>query len=565
MKLSDYVALFLKTKVDTVFCVTGGCIVHLIDSVAKVNLHYLPMQHEQNCAFAADAYSRIHGFGAVLTTSGPGATNLLTGVCSSFYDSVPVLYITGQVPSNHLKKGGERQIGFQETDVLSIFRSVTKYVAQIRNPAFIRYELEKAFYIANEGRKGPVLLDICDDVQRAEIDPEKLVPHRPHSNPALPLDIEPVIRMIEESERPLFIFGAGAKEAELEKLILKYHIPFTLTWGAIERFETDHPLFAGTFGVSSTRSGNFAVQNADLLVCLGTRLDTHETGSNYKDFAPRAKKIIVDIDKEEQAKYERRGLDAVLITADAKLVVEEMLKHDPKPSSRQWIERIQNWRMKYPVVTEEDRKQDVCINPYVFMETLGRVADQDAIIVADSGSTNGWAAQAFNIKHHKIIHAWNHSPMGYGLPAGIGAAMASKKQIIVIAGDGGFQMSLPELATLVRHQINLKIFVMNNHGYGMIKGTQDSWLDKRYNASSVACGLPDIDFMNIARAYGLAVCNLDVDLKADLKAIFETPGPVLVNVNMKSKMQIAPKLLYGSRFEDLSPKLPEEELKENMC
>ncbi|MFH1236019.1 MAG: thiamine pyrophosphate-binding protein [Parcubacteria group bacterium] len=562
MKLSDYVAQFLSSKVDTVFCVTGGCIINVIDSIARSGLPYLPMQHEQSCAFAADAYARIRGFGVALATSGPGATNLLTGVCVSYYDSIPVMYITGQVPRTHLKREtGTRQIGFQETYVVGIFRPVTKYAVQVSDSSTIRYELEKAFYLANDGRKGPVLLDICDDVQRAEIDPESLVSFIPPKKPPRPVDLAPMMRLLENAERPLFIFGAGTRKAKLAELVSEYGIPFTLTWGASDFLSHDDPLFAGGFGVSSSRSGNFAIQNADLLICMGTRLDSHETGSNYKGFAPKAQKIIIDIDPTEQAKYKKRGLKATLITAEAERIVEAMLTYRIRPASDAWRSAIVNWRLKYPAVTQEDREQDVCVNPYVFMERLSKASDRNAIVIADAGSSNGWMMQAFNPKEHRLIHAWNHSPMGYALPAAIGAAMASGKQIICIAGDGAFNMNVQELATVARHKIDIKMFVMNNHCYGMIEGTQDAWLGGRHHAASIEGGLPDVDFINVAKAYGIPA--LDADL-TNLEDILKTPGPVLANVDMKSQVQIAPKLLYGNSLEDLSPRLPPEELAENM-
>ena len=299
MKLSDYVASFLaKQNIKKVFCLTGGCVVHLIDSIAKnKNIDYIPVLHEQSGAMAADCYSRVsENIGAVIATSGPGATNLLTGICCSYYDSIPVIAITGQVPTGQLKrKSKSRQIGFQETDVVGIFKPVTKYAKLIDKPEIIRYELEKALYLAKTGRPGPVLLDICDDIQRADINPQKLKSFNPELNKKLPKDlfkneIDTIYSLLNKSSRPVLVLGHGFRLSGsislAKKLIDTLQIPFLLTWGALDYISHDHKLFAGTFGVTSGRNGNFTVQNADLILCIGTRLDTHEVGSNIKTFAP---------------------------------------------------------------------------------------------------------------------------------------------------------------------------------------------------------------------------------------------------------------------------------------
>ena len=303
MKTSDYIAQFLADQgVTDTFVLTGGCIVHIIDSIAQNDrVRYIPVQHEQAGAMAADAYARITGnLGVALTTSGPGATNLLTGVCCSYYDSIPVLLITGQVPVSQLRRDSQsRQIGFQETDVVSIFQSVTKYAKLIDDVRMIRYELEKAVHIAKSGRPGPVLLDICDDIQRAEINPDELESFSPPkivaSQAALQAQVDQMVSLINQSARPVVILGGGirlANAVSLARLIIeKAKLPFTLTWAGMDYIPHDHGLYVGGFGVTSGRPGNFAVQNADLLIAIGTRLDTHEAGSNLKTFAREAKRL----------------------------------------------------------------------------------------------------------------------------------------------------------------------------------------------------------------------------------------------------------------------------------
>ncbi len=588
MKLSDYVVEFLVQQgVKDVFVLTGGCIVHIIDSVAKNDeINYLPVHHEQSGAMAADAYARITGnIGVALATSGPGATNLLTGTCCSFYDSIPVVMITGQVPTSQLKRDSQsRQIGFQETDVVSIFRSVTKYSSLVDDPSMIRYELEKAFHLARSGRPGPVLLDICDDVQRADIDPQTLKSFTPEpdkdiASNHLADDIRKAIEMINEAERPVFIFGGGVRLAGavplVQQILDTYRVPFTLTWAAHDFVTHDDPLFVGSFGVTSGRPGNFAVQNADLIIAIGTRLDTHEAGSNLKTFAREARKIVVDIDTAEQEKYEKMGMSVdLLITADAAKVMSSLLSSASgllKSRNRDsWLGWIKKWKEAYPICLEDYRKQADKVNPYVFMEALSELADDDAIVVTDCGSNLIWTMQGFSVRGpQRIISSFNHSPMGYSLPASIGAAKAviAGRQVICISGDGGLQINIQELGVIAKHNLNVKIFVLNNHSHGIIQGTQDNWLGGRHHASCPDDGgLPDCDVNAIAEAYGVKTesINSNAQIKDSVRKVLNTTGPVLCNVHQQSGAQIYPKLLYGRPIEDSDPLLPREEFYSNM-
>ena len=583
MKTSDYIAQFLVEQgVKDVFVLTGGCIIHIIDSVAANDkINYLPVQHEQAGAMAADAYARIsENVGVALATSGPGATNLLTGACCSYYDSIPVVLISGQVPTSQLKRGSEsRQIGFQETDVVSVFEPITKYAKLVDDASMIRYELEKAFYLAKSGRPGSVLLDICDDVQRAEINPEELVSFKPETSgsSAINLDINTLIDMVNKSERPVLILGGGIRLAGavplLNKLIKIYNLPFTLTWAGMDYIPHDESLFVGAFGVTSGRAGNFAVQNADLLITIGTRLDTHEVGSDMSTFGREAKKIIVDIDVAEQEKYAEMGMSVdLLITADARNVIELMIKSSEKIIKKdrtEWLGWINKWKTNYPNCLEEYWQQSEKVNPYAFMEQLSLLVDDDAIIVTDCGSNLIWTMQGFKVTgSQRVISAFNHSPMGYSLPASIGAALSDpKRQVICISGDGGFQINVQELATISRHKIDIKIFILNNHGHGIIQGTQNSWLDNRHHASNPdEGGLPDPDFEKVANAYGMVSERIDSnnEIKDKISKVLDIKGPVLCNVHQLSGPQISPKLLYGRPIEDSDPLLSRDEFNENM-
>lgn len=582
MKLSDYVASFAEKKgIKEAFVLTGGCIVHIIDSIAKKkNIKYIPVQHEQSGAMAADCYARIkNSYGLVLATSGPGATNLLTGICCSYYDSIPVVAITGQVPTSQLKKDSKsRQIGFQETDVVSIFKSVTKYAKLIDNPNNIRYELEKAFYLAKEGRPGPVLLDICDDVQRAEIVPSKLKSFTPPKIKTKKFSkLVQLKKIINESSRPIFIFGAGVRlsgSTELVRAIKeKFKIPFTLTWGAMDIFDHNDPLYAGSFGVTSGRAGNFAVQNSDLIISIGTRLDTHEVGSKITTFAREAKKIIVDIDNAEQIKYKKMGMKADLLITDDLIKFLKILKATKFSINTAhistWSKRIKSWKRLYPSYSKEDEMQKNNVNPYFFMNILAKNSNGGQSIIADCGSNLIWTMQGFKIKkNQRVISAWNHSPMGYALPASVGAAFAeNKNKVICITGDGGMQINIQELATIHKHNLNIVIFIVNNHCHGIIQGTQQNWLKGAYHASDPIKGkLPDPDFSKIANAYGIK--SIDIrnhkNIDSEIKKILNSKGPILCNIHMDRMSQIYPKLLFGKPIEDSDPLLEREEFYKQM-
>lgn len=582
MKLSDYVASFLASKgVDKAFVLTGGCILHCIDSVAqRSDIDYIPVQNEQAAAMAADGYARVSGkIGVAMATSGPGATNLLTGVCCSYYDSIPVMMITGQVPRAQLKGNSlSRQIGFQETDVVSIFQPITKYAVLIDEPNKIRYELEKAYYLALSGRPGPVLLDICDDVQRAEIDPEQLPSFVSEEScvETKTENLNKLVELIRRAKRPVFIVGGAVRLAGIGDKVRQFldvaGLPFTLTWGAMDIASHDSKYFVGGFGVTSGRPGNFAVQNADLLIAFGTRLDTHEAGTNLKHFGREAKKVVVDVDCSELEKYERLGLKAeLLIHDDVRNVIEHLLLnvHEKWVDTQNWLGYIEKMKESYPICLKEYREQESFVNPYVFMEELANLSSADAVVVTDCGSNLIWTMQGYQIKcGQRLISAFNHSPMGYSLPAVIGTFLAdTKRENICIIGDGGMQINIQELATIKKYNIKARIFILNNHGHGIIQGTQDNWLESRYHASNpVEGGLPDPDFLKISQAYGIDACEVfdHEDLKDKLLHVMNFDGPIVCVVHMQSGAQIYPKLLFGRPIEDSSPLLEREEFNNNM-
>lgn len=577
MKLADYIADFLaKQKVRHVFLVSGGAAVHMIDSIAKhPKLNIICSQHEENGAASADGYARITGnIGVMVTTSGPGATNLVTSVCDSYFDSIPVLYLTGQVATFRLKPNKTlRQKGFQETDVVSIFKSITKYAQQLKSAQDIRYELEKALYLAKEGRPGPVLLDIPDDLQREAIEPHKLKPFTPRviKRTSLKQKIDSVYALLKKSERPVLILGAGIRigKAELKALTFARHFKFPtlLTWGALDLMPFDDPLNMGSLGVCGPRAGNFAAQKSDLVLAIGSRLSQMITGGKQNLFAPNAKKIMVDIDKEELNKFSRNEVILNLkIQADVNQFFDDFMPHFRKPwkdTWQDWRNLILYWKQKYPICLPKYYDRNNLVDAHVFIKELSRYAKEGDIILTDAGGNLSWTMQAFEIKKgQRLFSAWNHSPMGYSMPAAIGAALASHQEIFCVIGDGGLMMCLQELGTVTRNNLPIKIFIFNNHGHGIQKQTLDTWLNSRYVAVDEPSGLWFPDFKKLAATFSLPYVSINnhKQIRSKLHQIGRIRGPVLCNVEIVPNQKIVPMLRFGAGLEDLDPKLPPQEI-----
>jgi len=574
MKLSDYVAYFLtKQGIKHVFAITGGASAHLIDSLARTRgIKYICPQHEQAGAMAADAYARVTmNIGVAISTSGPGATNMLTGVSCSFYDSIPVLYITGQISTSRSKSDKKtKQLGFQEMDIVAISKPVTKYAVKIVDPKMIRYELEKAIFIARSGRQGPVLLDIPDNLQRVDVDPDLLEPFkankRQNAVPGLEAKIDKCIELLCRAERPIVILGWGIYLSGAEKDALRFiersKVPVAPTWAMRYLLPDSHPQFAGSFGTHGTRYGNFAVQNSDFVLCIGNCLNVHHTGSVPSAFAREAKKVVVDIDTYELKKFKRLAMKIDLkINSDAKVFFQRLNEKivDVKlPDLSAWHRKINLWKEKHPVCPKRYFKEKD-VNPYVFIKTLSEQLCPGDVILADTGCSLAWLLQAFSFKKgQKLFSAFNNTPMGYALPASIGASFAiNKKPIICITGDGGLQMNIHELATAVRHDLPIKIFLFNNHGYSMIRQTQDQWFQSRYEASTVESGLAFPNFIKVAKAYGFKTVNIAKakDINKGIQQTVGSSGPVLCNIEIAPQHRVIPQVKHGRAIEDGEPLL----------
>lgn len=582
MKVSDYIADFLvKQGVGHVFVVTGGCIIHAIDSISKrTDIKYVPVQHEQAGAIAAEAYARVTGgLGAAFATSGPGATNLLTGVCCAYYDSIPTIFVTGQVPTGQLKRHSmSRQIGFQETDIVSIFEPVTKYAVLIDDARRVRYEFEKAIYLARSGRPGPVLIDICEDIQRSEMDPASQDAFTPPEKLPYTRNLEDKIHqcfeLMRDAKRPILVPGGGIRVADaveqFKEFAQKINFPIVPTWAAVDFIPYQDPKIVGTFGVSSERAGNFAVQNSDLILVLGSRLDTHETGPS-KTFARGAKKIVLDIDPSELEKYEKSGLNIdVQICADIRDFFKQatpFVSHFKTQDLGEWWDKIAVWKSKYPICQSHFKEQKKAVNPYAFMDVLSAELSKDAIVIPDCGGNLIWTMQGFRVRgNQRVFSAFNHSPMGYSIPASMGAAFATDKQIICITGDGGCQMNIQELATIAYYKLPVKIFLINNHGHGIMRQAIDTWLHSRYSAINEESGLAMPNLVKVAEAYGIKTMTIQnhEELQQQVREALRTEGPIFCNVELLPNQMMEPKVIVGRPIEDASPLLDRKEFFENM-
>ncbi len=580
----DYILDFLvSVGVKHVFLMTGGAIAFVVDGFAgRTDIEYICVQHEQAGAMMAEAYSRVGpGFGVAMATSGPGATNLITGICCAWFDSIPMLCITGQVNTYEQKgSSGVRQVGFQETDIVDIVKPITKYAIQLDKPENIRYELEKAYSIARSGRPGPVLIDLPMNFQRTEIDPHTLPCFTPpqeeiYQDEEITLvgKIKETIQLLQVAKRPVILAGGGIKiahaEKEIQELVQRTGFPVITSWSGYDLFDRDNPLYLGAHGVYGERAANFAVQNSDVFLSVGSRLDTRQTGGKPETFARESKVIMVDIDKTELDK--RRGFTPhISINSDAKVFLETFLTQLPpiekSHSITLWIERCVDWKNKYPVVAPEFYKQKHYINPYVFIKILSEELDENAIIIPDEGGNLVWAMQAFEVKQgQKLFSAYGNSPMGYAFPAAIGASIAlGKREIICIDGDGGFQINIQELQTLAFHKLPVKIFLLNNHGYGIIKQFQELYLESRYEATGKGYSCPD--FVKIGKAYGIKTISLKSSsrIRRTIQDVLQYNGPAICDIQIDPHHKLTPKLEFGRPIEDLSPLLPRDEFLQNM-
>ncbi|MDD5226428.1 MAG: thiamine pyrophosphate-binding protein, partial [Candidatus Omnitrophica bacterium] len=510
------------------------------------------------------------------------------GVAASWIDSIPVLIISGQVKrSDMILEKRVRQMGPQEVDVVSLVKPITKYAVTVMDPDQIKYHLDKAVYLAKEGRPGPVWIDIPLDVQGANIDEKKLKGFKAPLRKPLPKEIdrkfERLVKLINEAQRPVILAGNGIRLAggveNFKELVRKLGIPVLTTWKAIDFFPEDDPLYVGRPGAIGQRGANFAQQNADLIICVGARLDTGQVAFNYKNFARAAKKVIVDVDEHEIRKIDAKVDLAFKIDAGLFLEGLERKVSMIHIDTENWLKKCQSWKVRYPVILEEYKVKKGWVNTYALVDILaGLLTSDDLIIPGSSGTCSEITLQAFRIKEgQRIFNSPGLGSMGFGIPASIGACIASgKKRTVCLIGDGGFQHNIQELELLRRYDLPIKLFVSNNNAYASIRTTQNRFFNGHRVACDPASGLTLPDTLKVAKAYGLRTFRIHTqkNLKEKVLEVLNFSGPAICEVMINPDLMIQPRVsnevkpdgkIVSKPMEDLWPFLTREEFKENMA
>jgi acetolactate synthase-1/2/3 large subunit len=589
IKVSDFVVKFLVEKgIQDLFLVSGGGIMHLVDSVGKnPDMHYYCNYHEQACAHSAEVYSRVTGrIGACLVTTGPGGINALSGVASAWVDSLPILVMSGQVRSDLIADYSKiRQKGPQEGNVIEMAQSVTKYALTLLDPRKVRYELEKALYLAKNGRPGPVWIDFPLDVQGAEVDEtslESFIPPVTTIDNLLESQVKQFLQIAREARRPLFLLGNGIHIAHAEKLLAdlleKIPYPIVLPNCAKDLVPESHPRYMGVFGTAGQRRANFAVQTSDCVFFLASGINVTKAGFNYKGFAPKAKKVIVDID--EGQLFHQVIQPDFAIQADIHDFIKEVLRQIDLDklqfsASAKWLAACMRWKERYPIILEEFYEDKEHVNSYVFVDKLSDLLSFEDVVVAGNGIDEVSYWQAFKVKPgQRTMISGNWGPMGWDLPAAVGASIGSGHRTICLSGDGSSQWNVQELLTIKHYRLPVKIFIFNNQGYTNIRITQANFFG-RYVGADETSGVSNPDFSHLAAAYGLSYSRIrtNSEIEKGIRAVLDTDGPSLCELNIAVDQGITPKAsafrredgtLESRPLEDMAPFLPREEVWENM-
>jgi acetolactate synthase-1/2/3 large subunit len=544
MNTCDYIieTLYLN-GIDTYFVITGGAIVPFINAISRnPKVKYYCFQHEQSAAMAAEGYYRASGKTAgVVVTSGPGVQNILNGVCGCWYDSVPAFFISGQVNTKEDLsnfKSKPRQTGFQEMPVAKMFEDVTKKSLHVPELSQLEGALKELLTELKTPRYGPVLMDLPVNLQMSSIENVdiNLITHSRRVTPRYDIS-----EYLYKSKRPVVVFGHGVKlagaEKEAMKFIEKTGIPFLVSWGAFDLCASDHPLRVGSPGVYGDRVSNYVIQNADLIISVGSRLDSRQIGGSGPMFSRYSKKIMVDVDIEEINKMPEKEVKIDLgIVSDAKnffdSVIVDGYSDDDTMGTRieLWVSRINQWKQVYG--EEKTREGDSAV--YDYLDEFFKDLPDDCIVIPDQGGNLVWTMQSAKLKEgQKLFTNFGNSSMGFALPCAIGAAIGSGKKVYCIDGDGGFQMNIQELLTVKKYDLPVEIIILNNSGYGIIKQFQDSYFDSKYVATSKSDVFGDeVDFVKIAEAYGV-------------KTLRDIPIP--------ETQKIYPKLEFGNSLENMTP------------
>lgn len=581
IKVSDLVVKFFEEKgINHVFLLSGGMMMNLLDSVSRSEtIKYVCNHHEQACSIAAEAYARVkNNVGLCYATSGPGATNTLTGVAGAWLDSVPVIFLTGQSRTTLTVRGtgieNLRMLGNFEVDIVAIAEPITKYTYFVDNAEDILYHLEKAYYLATEGRPGPVLLDMPLDIQGSTVDEDSLrhfeIPVKEKST----IDFTELKNDLKNAKKPLLLAGHGIRVAnqvaQFRDLIHQLQIPVVTTQLANDVLPYDDDLYVGKVGLRGDRAGNFAVQSADLVICLGTSLHITTTGYEVEEFAPQAKKVVIDLDEAVLKKNE--PISQLQIKCDVGTVVTE-LKDVETLKVDNWLTEVAGWKKQFLIIDEPHERKGDEINTYHLMDKLSATLKGDEVLLTDAGSLYYITGQAFLSKRdQRVIISGALGAMGYALPASIGAAFAAPdKDIICITGDGSMQLNAQELQTISNYQLNTKIIIINNKGYASIRNSQVAFTGGHIAAASEGTGVTFPNWEKLAEANSLAY--LREDKYSGLDALFDkmlsTKGPVVVEIVVPENVTMIPavtsvRLPSGSfksnRLHEMTPELTAAQL-----
>ena len=589
MKLADYVINYLaETGVKEAFVVYGAANGNLIDAFTRNdNIRYVATMHEQGAGFAAEGYAKVSkNIGVAIATSGPGGMNFVTSVGNCFYDSVPCLFITGQIKTKYMRPDESiRQIGFQETDIVSIVKPLAKYAKLVADPNSIKYELQKAIYLAKNGRPGPVFLDIPIDVQQAEINPDELIGFDEelqevcYNTKRIEQQIDSFIEDLLKSKRPCLMVGGGVRLADAEKEILELgrilKAPCFPTWNALDIIASDFEYYGGRIGTYGGAGRNFGIQNCDLLLAVGSRISGRITGGEPDLFARDAKKYMVDVDGPAmQRKLQQLPFDECILS-DAKLFLQliiEKLKNVNIPDCSEWNIKVQDWKKKYDPVTEDMFEPTKYVHPYAFLRILSEEMGSEDVLAGDCGGNIVALNHSFETKigQHYFTNNGN-SPMGFSFAGAMGACFVAREDqnVVCVIGDGGMNMNIQEIQTVLNYGVKLKTIILNNHIYGITKSYQET----NFEGRSEACGPKGYnppDFIKISKAYGIDTMVIDdgtdyEKVRRQIREFLDHDSAVICDVNCHEYHTYEPKIVgWTTPIEDMYPYLPREEFYSNM-
>lgn len=588
IKVADYIIKFFADKgIDKIFVVYGAANGDLIDAFTRVKkTKYISIMHEQAAGFAVEGYSKIKNLpGVAIATSGPGGQNFVTSIANCYYDSVPGIFITGQIKTQFLRPDKKvRQIGFQETDIVGITKPITKKSVMIKDARKIKYELEHCYHLAMSGRPGPILLDVPMDIQKQYVEISKLRGFKAKKSETkdtkLKLQIKKFIKDFKVSKRPVLLVGGGVRTSgaveELQELGKLMNVPVFPTWNALDIVTSDYSNYCGRVGTYGGAGRNFGIQNSDLLMTIGCRLSGRITGGNVQSFAREAKKYMVDIDPSNlKTKWQQLRFDENIL-CDAKkfirLLSKEFLKKNKIKSDsnkKKWLETCIGWKNKYDPVKKEFFEKHNYVHPYAFIRTLSKKMGNEDTFVADCGGNIVISNHSFETKLGQRYFTNNgNSPMGFSFAGGLGACIANPKvKTVCVIGDGGMNMNIQELATLVNYKIKLKTIILNNHIYGITKAYQKT----NFNGRMEACGPVGYNppnFIEICKAYNVKTMELTTNSKCE-EIIDEflnyDDGPVVLDVNCHEFHTYEPRIFgWNTPIEDMYPYISREEFISNM-